>query len=448
MKFYSTNGHSEASLAQALLTGQAPDKGLYMPRQIPQLAPEEWKQMKGWSYPAIALQILKKYTSELVDEQTLKNMVEETYDFPIPLEKASDARFIMRLDQGKTASFKDFAAGMMGHWLSYLLENTREKLIILTATSGDTGSAIAHAFHRKKGIDVVILFPQHEVTKRQRQQMTTLGDNITTIAIDGKFDDCQLFVKRAFADPQLHHLPLTSANSINIGRLLPQIVYYAYAYSQLADFNEPIVFSVPSGNFGNAMGALLAWRMGLPIQRLIVATNSNDEVPRFLKSGQYKKIVPSRKCISNAMNVGHPSNFARIIDLFGGQMDEQGNLLKSPNLQAMRQLLWSISIDDQETLKTIENAWKNDNILLEPHGAVAWRALELYRQNTDDHTLAVSIETAHPAKFPETIERLLNIDIPLPPSLKNLHHNEENFLKFSPQYEDFRAFLKEKFSTL
>jgi len=272
----------------------------------------------------------------------------DAYDFDVPLERVAGRQYLMRLDRGPTASFKDFAARMMARWMSALIrdepadpvssEPSRDRkgavqrkpsrdregavhstrdLVILTATSGDTGSAVAHAYYGVPRVKVVVLFPIDEVSDRQRRQMTTLGGNITTIAVDGKFDDCQAMVKRAFADPELGHLRLTSANSINIGRLLPQAVYYVYAYVKLADVaaGEPIVICVPSGNFGNMMGAVIAGRLGVPIRRLIVATNANDEVPVFWRTERYDKIVPSRVCISNAMNVGHPSNLARLVEI-------------------------------------------------------------------------------------------------------------------------------------
>jgi threonine synthase len=237
---------------------------------------------------------------------------------------------VLRLDQGPTASFKDFAARMMARLMGRFLKEDGQQLTILTATSGDTGSAVAHAFHKIPGVRVIVLFPIAEVSVSQRKLMTTLRDNIRTIAVDGKFDDCQAMVKRAFADPALKHIPLSSANSINIGRLLPQSVYYFYAASRIAKPGEPMVFSIPSGNFGDAMGAVVAREMGLPVKKIIAPVNDNDEFPRFLATGRYEKISPSRNSVSNAMNVGHPSNLARLVAVYGGQMDEAGKSTSSP----------------------------------------------------------------------------------------------------------------------
>jgi threonine synthase len=353
----------------------------------------------------------------------------------------------MRLDQGPTASFKDFAARMMARMFGALRKDATEELIILTATSGDTGSAVANAFYKIPNIQVMVLFPTAEVSDRQRKQMTTLGHNITTVSVDGKFDDCQALVKRAFTDSALNHLSLTSANSINIGRLLPQSVYYIYAYTQVAKEFEPVIFCVPSGNFGNMMGALLAKKMGVPISKIIVATNENDEVPVYFKTHIYKKIEPSRSCISNAMNVGHPSNFARVIDLYDGHMDETGTIHRSPDLEKMKQEIWAISITDQETRDTIRSAWKSHQLLLEPHGAVGWAGVEHFCRDFPDTTeTIISVETAHPAKFPDEIENLLSFTPEVPKSLADLDHKEETFLKLTKDYDQFHQLLSTRYN--
>jgi threonine synthase len=367
----------------------------------------------------------------------------------VPLEKVSDRRFLMRLDRGPTASFKDFAARMMARWMSSLIGANDQEIVILTATSGDTGSAVAHAYHGVPRVKVVVLFPIDEVSARQRKQMTTLGGNITTIAVRGKFDDCQAMVKRAFSDPELVKIRLSSANSINIGRLLPQSVYYIYAYVRLADVKgeEPIIFSVPSGNFGDMMGAVIAKKMGLPIERLVIATNANDEVPKFLATGRYQKIVPSRECISNAMNVGHPSNLARLVDAYGGFMTETGEVQRQPDMEAMRKDLYSVSISDDETRATIKNAYDKDKIILEPHGAVGWAGLSRFlEENPGSRSrLTVSVETAHPAKFPEEIKSLIGVDPPVPPSLEGLEGKGEEYDTITTDYGPFKDFLKRSF---
>jgi threonine synthase len=340
---------------------------------------------------------------------------------------------------------------MMARWMGVLMEQDRTELVILTATSGDTGSAVAHAYHGVPRVRIVVLFPVAEVSNRQRKQMTTLGGNVATFAVDGKFDDCQALVKRAFADPELSAIRLSSANSINIGRLLPQAVYYFYAYVRLADVGagEPIVISVPSGNFGDMMGAVIARRMGLPLGRLIVATNANDEVPRFLATGRYDKIVPSRVCISNAMNVGHPSNLARLVDAYGGQMDETGALEKQPDMAAMRRDMWSTSVDDAETRATIKRAYDQHRLVLEPHGAVGWAGLERYlaAERPSPELLCVSVETAHPAKFPEEIQALIGVDPEVPPSLRGLEARVEHYEPLGLSYEAFRDLLRERYTS-
>jgi threonine synthase len=356
----------------------------------------------------------------------------------------------MRLDRGPTASFKDFAARMMGRLMQYYLKIENRKLLILTATSGDTGSAVANAFYGLDNVQIVVLFPKGEVTGRQRKQMTTLGKNVHILALDAKFDDCQALVKQAFADPQLQHLSLSSANSINIGRLIPQIVYYFYAYSRLQD--EPggqICFSVPSGNFGDMMGGILAMKMGLPVKKFVIATNENDEFPNYLRTGVYKKIEPSRNCISSAMNVGHPSNLSRLVALYGGIMDEKGNILQPAAMDKMRNDIFSVSITDEQTRETIREAYDSYGVLLEPHGAVGWAGLQEYLKTSARaalvEQLCVSLETAHPAKFPDEIMKILSIDPPLPESLKGIEDKPELFGEMPNDYRMFKKYLQDNF---
>jgi threonine synthase len=312
IKYYSTNGKAPlVSFGEALLKGLAPDRGLYMPDSIPVMDEGLLQSVAGRPYNDIAFEIARLFLGSEIGEGDLRAMVNDAYNFEVPLENVYERKYIMRLDRGPTASFKDFAARMMGRLMQHFLRQEDRNMLILTATSGDTGSAIANAFYGLDNIKVAVLYPEKEVTARQRRQMTTLGKNIKILALDGKFDDCQALVKQAFSDPDLDYLSLSSANSINIGRLIPQSFYYIYAYCSLADTvkGEKAVFCVPSGNFGNMMGALLAWRTGLPVKRLVVATNENDEVPVYFRQGYYKTIVPSRNCISSAMNVGHPATW-------------------------------------------------------------------------------------------------------------------------------------------
>jgi len=450
IRYSSTNRRvPEVDLARALLQGQAGDRGLFLPRPIPRMGADLLAGARGMDYPGLAAAILAPYAEGVFSRDELVEICRDAYDYPVPLERVDGPRHLMRLDQGPTASFKDFAARFMGRALGRLVKQRGRGLLVLTATSGDTGSAIAHAFLGVPGIRAVVLFPIHEVSDRQRRQMTTLGENISTIALDSKFDDCQALVKQAFADPDLASLNLTSANSINIGRLLPQSVYYIYAASRLADIGrgEQVVFSVPSGNFGDLMGGLLAFRSGLPVHRFVVATNANDEVPRFLETGRYEKIVPSRKCISNAMNVGHPSNLARVVDLYGGWMDERGEIHEAPEMDAMNRDLFGVSIDDAETRATIVETHRRHRALLEPHGAVGWAGLQRFLERHPEHggTTAVSLETAHPAKFPEEIRELVNLDPALPPSLQGLDAKREHYDEMETDYRAFKDYLVSKF---
>jgi len=446
IQYYSTNKKvPRASLKQALLIGQAPDKGLYMPETIGPVPINEILSYRDKPYHEIAYNLLGRYTHDQIPDEKLKQLCKECYNYEVPLEKVYDRNYIMRLDQGPTASFKDFAARMMARMMRYFLEQDKSELVILTATSGDTGSAVAHAFHNVERISMVVLFPKTEVSDRQRKQMTTLGGNVTVISVDGKFDDCQTMVKQAFTDPDLKKIRFSSANSINIGRLLPQSVYYFYAYARLQQNQEPVVFSIPSGNFGDMMGGLIAWRMGLPVSQYVIATNANDEFPIYLKTGKYKKIVPSRVCISNAMNVGHPSNLARVVALYGGTMDESGNVISAPNFEKMRKELFAVSIDDEETRQTIKETYMKHGVILEPHGAVAWAGLMHYRKLNDKPDLAISIETAHPAKFPEEITKIIGLEPELPPSLQDLDKKKEDYSSIPKDYNQFKKILLEKF---
>jgi threonine synthase len=451
MLFYSTNRSvAEVDLAGALLQGLAGDKGLYLPREVPRLSADLLRRARDLAYPELAAEVLAPYAAGVFTRDELGVLCADAYDFDVPLERVDGPRHVLRLDRGPTASFKDFAARFMGRALGRLVRERGRELVILTATSGDTGSAVAHAFRGVPGIRVLVLFPRLEVSDRQRRQMTTLGGNVATIAVGGKFDDCQALVKRAFADPALRGIELSSANSINIGRLLPQSVYYVYAAARLADAagGEPVVFAVPSGNFGDLLGGVLAFRGGLPVARFVVATNANDEVPRFLASGEYRKIEPSRVCISNAMNVGHPSNLARLVDLYGGRLDERGELLRKPDMAALNRDFFAVSVDDDATRETIRAAWDDHRLMLEPHGAVGWAGLRCFLEGHPAlaGTTAISLETAHPAKFPEEIRAITGQDPALPPSLEGLDGRPEHFGEMGLDYGGFQAMLLKEYA--
>ena len=441
--FRSTNGQSPAvNLREAMLAGQAPDRGLYFPEKFPRLSPEEIAAFANLPYHEIAFRVLAKFTDGIIPDNVLATMCREAYDFSIPIEKIYDRVHLMRLDQGPTASFKDFAAQMMARMFGRFLREEGKQLTILTATSGDTGAAVAHAFHKIPGIQVIVLFPMDEVSLSQRKLMTTLKDNVRTVAVDGKFDDCQAMVKRAFADPALAHIALSSANSINIGRLLPQSVYYFYAASRLAKNGEPMVFSIPSGNFGDMMGAVVAREMGLPVKKIVASVNDNDAFPKFLASGVYQKIYPSRNSVSNAMNVGHPSNLARLVAVYGGQMDETGKINKQPDLVAMRRDIFSSSISDERTRTSLRDFWNQYQILLEPHGVVAWQGfLDWNAVEPLGDAPAVIVETANPAKFPEEVEKVVGWSPDVPPAMMAAILLSEDYDRMDADYEKFKSYL-------
>jgi len=450
--YYSTNLQSpRVTFREALLKGLSLDNGLYMPEIIPQFTKTEIESFRDKQYFEIAYSVIGKFLKNEIPSQDLYELSKDAYNFDVPLENVYNRNYLMRLDHGPTASFKDFAARMMGRLMQYFLRKENKNLLILTATSGDTGSAIANAFYGLENIRVVILFPEKEVSERQRKQMTTLHKNIQVIALDAKFDDCQAMVKNAFADHDLDFLNLSSANSINIGRLLPQSVYYFWAFSKLSNsINDEIIFSVPSGNFGDLMGGIIAKHMGLPVKKFVISTNQNDEVPLYFQEGYYKTIVPSRNCISSAMNVGHPSNLARIIALYGGQMDEKGIIHKSPDWEKLKNDMYAISISDIETRETIKKVFEMHQIILEPHGSVGWAGLQHYiSENPSDNSpyqLTVTLETAHPAKFPQEINEIIGIDPELPPSMVNLDNLKEEMASMDNNYKMFKEYLIKIFS--
>ncbi|MFX1236935.1 MAG: threonine synthase, partial [Promethearchaeota archaeon] len=411
---HSTNRKApDVDFKTAIISGQAVDKGLYMLNQIPKLSPEEIYSFKELELSEIAFTVILKILGNSIPSSDLKAILKDALNFPVPVEKITSKDYICYLDKGPTCSFKDFGARTLARVMEHYLKSENQEIIILTATSGDTGGAVAQAFYNMKNINVVVLYPKQEISDLQRKQMTTLGNNIMAIGINGKFDDCQHLVKTAFTDEQLKHLNLSSANSINIGRLLPQTIYYFWSYSQVVEsIGEQVVFSVPSGNFGNLMGGLIAHKMGLPVKKFISAVNENDEFPRFLETGKYIKVEPSKKCISNAMNVGHPSNLARVIDLYGGQIDEKGIVHEEPDLEKLRRDIMSFSISDDLTKDTIVKFNERHGGIIEPHGAVGWSALSIFRKDFPEHATfkAISFETADPAKFPEEIVSLIGIN--------------------------------------
>ena len=313
-----------------------------MPEPIPALSIGEVLALKGAPYAETALLVAEAFLKDELPREALREIVEDSYNFDVPLERVSGRLYIMRLDRGPTASFKDFAARMMARLMSRM-RDPGQRLNVLVGHLGRTGHAVGEAFKGVEGIGVTILYPRGEVSGMQKRQLDTIGGNVLALSVDGKFDDCQDLVKQAFSDPGLAHLNLTSANSINFGRILPQSVYYVYAYGRLAEPGEEIVFSVPSGNFGDALGCEYARRMGLPVRMLVMPTNENDEFPDYLRTGVYEKVSPSRACLSNAMNVGHPSNLARFFELYGGTVDRTGLVHAYPDIREMRKRIFSVT---------------------------------------------------------------------------------------------------------
>jgi threonine synthase len=429
MQYYSLNGQSpDVHFKQATIAGQAPDKGLYFPRQIPVADQRLIKNISSYSNEAIALEVIRPYTGDAIDEASLRRIVEETVNFDIPLVAVNDRMSALELFHGPTLAFKDVGARFMSRCLGYFAKGNKEKVTVLVATSGDTGGAVANGFYKVDGVDVVILYPSGKVSNVQEKQLTTLGENIRALEINGSFDDCQAMVKQAFADAQLQQqLSLTSANSINVARWLPQQFYYFYLWKQWEDKDHPPVVAVPSGNFGNICAGLLANRSGLPVRHFIAACNANDVVPRFLKGGMYdpQKAIPT---ISNAMDVGDPSNFVRILRLFGNDSTE------------LKTILSAASVSDDETRQTMKTVLSEYDYLTDPHGAVAYTALEQY---LDNHTGAkgVFLETAHPVKFYDVIEPVTGKPVPVPGTVQQQLELTKVSVKMEADFAALKNFL-------
>jgi threonine synthase len=445
IRYHSTNNAldngftKEVSFREALFMGLAPDNGLFMPSRLPTVGKKEIMKLKGLSYSEVAYEILSLFLSNEFEDNELRDITKDAYDFEVPIERLDQHLYIVRLDRGPTASFKDFAARIMARMM-HTLKRNEERITILVATSGDTGSAIGEAYKGLSGFKVYILYPKHEVSRIQKMQLDSIGENVQAIAVDSHFDDCQALVKMAFSDSHLERLNLTSANSINIGRILPQIIYYFYSYVNIIEGDEPVIFSIPSGNFGNSLACEIARRMGLPVKKIIIATNENNEFPRFLDTGIYEKIVPSKACLSNAMNVGNPSNLARYFDLYNGIVDKDGIVHKKPDIEGMKRNLYSISITDEATIETMKLLYTKYRVIVEPHGAVGVAAFMQYLEQ-NGKTLGICMETADPAKFPEAIKRELDITPTVPDSLKRMGEIFEEPHNLHNNYEEFKDYL-------
>lgn len=430
MKFCSTNNTSKAvSLKEAVLKGLAEDNGLYMPVTTPQLSADFINNMKNLSLQEIAFNIAKPFIEEDIADKNLKNIVEEAINFSSPLVSVENKISALELFHGPTLAFKDFGARFMARLLSYFTKDLKSEIHVLVATSGDTGSAVANGFLNVPGIKVHVLFPSGLVTKIQEKQFTTLGKNITAIEVAGNFDDCQRLVKQAFLDKEINQqLILTSANSINLGRLIPQAFYYAFAYAQASKINSDIVFSVPSGNFGNITAGLFAKAMGVPIKHFIAATNVNDIFPNYLETSVFepKASIPT---ISNAMDVGNPSNFARIVHLY------------NHSHQKIQKDISGYRFKDEDVKKCLKETYERTGYLLDPHGSIGYMALKDYLQK-DKNALGIFLETAHPAKFIDTVEPIIGKKIQIPEKLQKFIEGESKTTPLSSNFEDLKNYLK------
>ena len=431
MKYFSLNDKNHTSnFESAVLNGLAPDKGLYFPLEIKKLPKHFFQQISSIPKTEVALEAITQFIGNEIPTTELEKILERTLDFEFPVKEIEENVAVLELFHGPTLAFKDVGARFMAGTLGYFIKKGNiPKVTVLVATSGDTGGAVARGFLGVKGIDVVILYPRGKVSEIQEKQLTGLGQNITALEVDGSFDDCQRMVKRAFLDPDIRQQrKLTSANSINVARWLPQMFYYFLAYQQLKDKHRKLLVSVPSGNFGNICAGLLAKEMGLPVHHFVAANNENDVVTKFLRTREYKPAA-SVKTISNAMDVGDPSNFVRILQLFKNEFD---NLQKN---------LSSYSFSDDQTKKAIQEVHSRSGYILDPHGAVGYLGLKKFLETNSDY-FGMFLETAHPVKFLETVEVVLNIRLPLPPEIEKLKRREKNSIEIS-YYAELKSFLTE-----
>src|SRR5215204_4491539 len=429
MKYYSTNKESPlASFKEATIKGQAPDKGLFFPETIPQVEKDLIDKIEDLSNAEIAFRVIQPYVAKEISDDDLFKIVSETVNFLIPLVKVNDNIFSLELFHGPTLAFKDVGARFMSRCLGYFLKNEHKKVTVLVATSGDTGGAVANGFYDIPGVEVIILYPSGKVTSVQEKQLTTLGENIKALEVEGTFDDCQQLVKKAFMDAELNEkLFLTSANSINVARWLPQQFYYFLAWKQWKDKQNPPVICVPSGNFGNICAGMLTHRSGLPVQHFIAACNANDVVPEFMVSGNYQS-KEAIATLSNAMDVGDPSNFVRILELFDHQFGELKNKLSS------------YSISDEETKIIIEEVNSKHGYLLEPHGAVGYKALQEYLESHKEQQ-GIFLETAHPVKFYDVVEPVINAKVPLPEGMQEIMKKSKVSVRMGTDYEELKTYL-------
>ena len=433
MNYYSTNKQAPpVSLQEAVVRGLAPDRGLYMPERINTLPASFFEELPGLSFQEMSYRVAMAFFGEDLPEDTLRELVYDTLSFDTPLVRVDERIYSLELFHGPTLAFKDVGARFMARLQAYFIRRQgQEKVHVLVATSGDTGSAVANGFLGVEGIQVHVLYPKGLVSEIQEKQFTTLGQNITALEIEGNFDDCQRLVKQAFMDTELNRrFHLTSANSINVARFLPQAFYYFNAYAQWKRYNDPskLVFCVPSGNFGNITAGFFAWRMGLPVERFIASNNRNDVFYEYLQSGHYRPRA-SVATLANAMDVGDPSNFARILDLYGHSHE------------AITAEIAGARYDDQEIRDTVYRTFKEKNYLLDPHGACGYRALE---EGLKPGESGIFLETAHPAKFKDTVEDILGEAIVVPKRLQAFMQAKKQSIPLSSAFDDFKAYLMQQ----
>ncbi|MEO7961678.1 MAG: threonine synthase [Ginsengibacter sp.] len=429
MRYRSTNNNSpKANFKEATIKGLAPDKGLYFPEMVPILDRDFIGNIEQYSKEEIALKVIQPYVGDVIPADELKRIVSETVNFDFPLVLVTDKIFSLELFHGPTMAFKDVGARFMSRCLGYFVKDVKKKITVLVATSGDTGGAVANGFYNIDGIEVVILYPSGKVSNVQEMQLTTLGNNITAIEVDGSFDDCQKMVKLAFGDEQLNNeLFLTSANSINVARWLPQQFYYFFAYSLWPDKHQPPVFCVPSGNFGNICAGLLAHRSGLPAQHFIAACNANDTVHQYMQTGVYHT-KPSVPTLSNAMDVGSPSNFTRILELFEQQF------------LSLKNMMSTYTVSDADTQLVLQEVFSKSGYLLDPHGAVGYLALRKYLEQHSEFA-GIFLETAHPVKFYDVVEPVILQPVLLPDQIKELISLEKKSMRMGAEYAELKDFL-------
>ncbi len=428
MKFCSTNNREAiVGLKDAVLKGLADDNGLYMPVTMPKLPAKVIENISSLTFQELAFEMAQPFMAEDMTNSELSRIVNEAFNFDVPLVKVHDNISSLELFHGPTLAFKDFGARFMARLLGYFTKDLNKEIHVLVATSGDTGSAVANGFLGVPGIKVHVLFPSGLVSNIQEKQFTTLGQNITALEIDGTFDDCQLLVKKAFLDADLKNsLILTSANSINLGRLIPQSFYYAYAYGMAAKTNPEVIFSVPSGNFGNITAGLFAKAMGVPIKHFIAATNINDIFPKYLETAQFEPKA-SVSTIANAMDVGNPSNFARILHLY------------NQSHQAISKDISGYRYKDEDVKSVVKEVFEKTGYLLDPHGAIGYMALKNYLEKNKGN--GIFLETAHPAKFLETVEPIIGKKVEIPARLQKFIEGESKTTSLTGKYEDFKNYL-------